>query len=217
MATGVQKPALIIGCGALAREIQDALALNNLTGFELACLPADLHNRPERIPEAFEKKLLAAKKTGRYANYLALYGDCGTGGELDRVLERHGVERIAGDHCYAFYSGLDAFAEMREAELGAFYLTDYLTRFFDRLIIQGLGLDRYPQLMEDYFGHYTRLVYLAQTEDAELTRRAEAAADKLGLGFERRHTGLGLMSDFLREKREWPARPSSIGVTSRPR
>jgi hypothetical protein len=189
------KRTLVIACGALARELVALKLLNNLDHLDIACLPAIWHNRPEKIPEGVRRKIRANR--ARYDDILCLYGDCGTGGMLDKVLEEEGVPRIAGDHCYAFYAGLDAFAAMQEAELGTFYLTDYLARHFDRLIVKGLGLDRHPRLRDAYFGHYKRLIYLAQTEDADLTRRAEAAAARLGLAFERVETGFGLMGLFL--------------------
>ncbi|MGD9744530.1 MAG: DUF1638 domain-containing protein, partial [Dongiaceae bacterium] len=127
------------------------------------------------------------------------YGDCGTGGELDRVLAEEGVERIAGPHCYEFFAGAEAFRDLMEAELGSFFLTDYLARHFDKLMIEGLGLDRHPELREAYFGNYRKLVYLAQTDDADLTARAADAARKIGLEFERRFTGYGDLTGFMRQ------------------
>jgi hypothetical protein len=126
-----------------------------------------------------------------------LYGDCGTGGELDRVLAEEGVARIAGAHCYEFFAGAADFGAMMEAEPGTFFLTDFLVRHFDRLVIEGLGLDRFPQLRDDYFGHYRRVVYLAQFDNAALTARAQDAAERLGLDFERRLTGIGGLESFL--------------------
>ena len=114
------------------------------------------------------------------------YADCGTAGSLDAVLEREGVERIEGAHCYEFYAGAAAFAALQDEELGTFYLTDFLARQFESLVCAGLGLDVHPELLPDYFGGYRRLVYLAQTDDPALTARARAAADRLGLAFERR-------------------------------
>ena len=119
------------------------------------------------------------------------YADCGTAGTLDALLEREGIERIAGAHCYEFYAGSQAFAALQDEEVGTFYLTDFLARQFDTIIYAGLGLDRHPELLPDYFGAYRRLVYLAQTDDPALTARARAAADRLGLAFERRETGFG--------------------------
>jgi hypothetical protein len=186
---------LIIACGALGRELVAIKALNRLDHLDITCLPAIWHNHPERIPEGVRQKIRTNR--ARYDQILCLYGDCGTGGLLDAMLAEEGVERIKGDHCYAFYAGLERFAALHEAEIGTFYLTDYLVRHFDRLIIRGLGLDRYPQLRDSYFGHYTRLLYLAQMPDADLARRAEAAANRLGLRFEMLETGFGMMETFL--------------------
>jgi Protein of unknown function (DUF1638) len=182
---------LVIACGALAREV---LALG-LDGSDLVCLPASLHNRPERIPEAMRATIRA--KRAAYDEILCLYGDCGTGGALDRVLAEEGVARIAGAHCYAFFAGEAAFAALAEEEPGTFYLTDFLARHFDALVIRGLGLDRFPHLRDAYFGAYRRVVHLAQSDDADTTAKARAAAERLGLAYERRFTGLGGISAFL--------------------
>ena len=191
---------LVIACGALAREV---LALK-LDAIDLTCLPASLHNRPERIPEAMRAKIRANRAA--YDEILCLYGDCGTGGALDRVLAEEGVGRIEGAHCYAFFAGEDAFAALAEEEPGTFYLTDFLARHFDALVIRGLGLDRFPQLRDDYFGAYRRVVHLAQFDDPETTVKAKSAADRLGLAYERRFTGLGGLRAFLGEaEQEKPA------------
>lgn len=199
---------LVIACGALAREIL-ALRDGPLGAFDVTCLPAKLHNRPGDIPEAVRRKIRAHRAA--YDEILCLYGDCGTGGALDRMLAEEGVERIAGPHCYAFFAGEAAFAAMMAEEPGTLFLTDFLARHFDRLVIQGLGLDRFPQLRDDYFGHYSRLVYLAQSDDPALTQKAEAAALRLGLAFERRATGLGGLARFFEtaarkpQEASWPA------------
>jgi len=195
---------LVIACGALAREV---LALK-LDAIDLACLPAQLHNHPSRIPEAMRAKIRANRSS--YDEILCLYGDCGTGGELDRVLEEEGVRRIEGAHCYAFYAGDEAFAHMMDDEPGTFFLTDFLARHFDSLVIRGLGLDRFPQLREDYFRNYRRLVHLAQFDEPETDAKARAAAARLCLAYERRFTGLQGIRAFLdRSAREpeapWPA------------
>jgi hypothetical protein len=179
---------LAIACGALAREIV-ALSRGPLAGLDVACLPAELHNRPERIPAAIRRKI--RDNRARYDEIIVLYGDCGTGGALDVMLAEERVTRVAGPHCYALYAGVEAIAAMMEEEPGSFFVTDFLARHFDRLVIRGLGLDRFPDLRNDYFRRYKRLVYLAQSEDPDLTARAEAAAARLGLSFERRYTGLG--------------------------
>lgn len=190
---------LVIACGALARELIDAKAFNRLDHLDITCLPAIWHNRPEKIPDGVRKKIRKARADG-YADIVCLYGDCGTGGMLDKVLQEEGVERIEGDHCYAFYSKPGEFDQLMDEELGSFFLTDYLVRHFDRLIIQGLGLDRYPQLMKDFFGHYKRVVYLAQMPDAALEKKARKAAERLSLAFEMRVTGLGGLETFVTGK-----------------
>ncbi len=185
---------LVIGCGALAREI---LALK-FDWLDLICLPASLHNRPDRIPEAMRAKIRANRAA--YDEILCLYGDCGTGGTLDRVLSEEGVKRIAGAHCYAFYAGEEVFAALAEEEPGTFYLTDFLARHFETLVFKGLGLDRFPELRDDYFRAYRRVVHLAQVDDPETTAKAKAAAARLGLAYERRFTGLGGLARFLNEE-----------------
>lgn len=186
---------LLIACGALAREMLALIEANGWSHMTLECLPAKLHNRPEKIPAAVREKI--AESRGRFERIFVAYADCGTGGLLDKVLAAEGVERIGGPHCYSFYAGAAVFETLHDEEPGSFYLTDYLTRHFDTLIIKGMGLDRFPQLMSDYFGNYRRLVYLAQTEDAALTEQAKAAAAKLGLAFERRSTGYGELATFM--------------------
>ena len=186
---------LVIACGALAREIVAVKEANGLDHLDVTCLPAIWHNRPEKIPEGVRRTIRANR--AKYDEILCLYGDCGTGGLLDTVLAEEGVERIEGPHCYAFYAGDDVFDALAEEEPGTFYLTDYLVRHFDRLMIKGLGLDRYPQLLEVYFGQYVRVVYLAQTEDPALEVRAQSAARRLGLAYEKRATGLDGLSRFL--------------------
>lgn len=196
---------LVIACGALAREILAVIEANGLEHLSVTCLPANLHNRPERIPDAVRRKIRAGRK--RYDEILCLYGDCGTGGELDRMLAQEGVERIDGPHCYAFYTGLEAFEALAEEEIGTFYLTDYLVRHFDRLVWKGLGLDRHPELRDAYFGHYVRVLYLAQTDEPALDTKARLAAERLGLRYARRRTGLGGLSAWAKA-----AGPSSPGV-----
>jgi hypothetical protein len=193
----VPKPTLLIACGALGREITDLVDSSGWPCFDVQCLPAIYHNHPERIVPAMKEKISAAKSSGKYGKILTLYGDCGTGGQLDQLLKDEKVERIPGAHCYEFFSGPAVFENMVEEELGTFYLTDYLARFFDRLIIQGLGIDKHPELLEMYFSNYKRVVYLAQTDNPEIAALAEAAAVRLGLAYERRKTGYGDLDTFL--------------------
>lgn len=192
------RPLLIIACGALAREIGWVIDTNGLDGVDLTCLPAELHNRPDRIPEEMRRKIDANQD--KYDRIVALYADCGTGGELDALLAKKNVERIGGAHCYAFYAGEDTFAQMHEDALGTFYVTDYLVRFFDRLMIKGLGLDHHPELRDMYFANYTRLMYLAQTDDDTLKAEAKLAAGKLGLEYAYHLTGYGGLGDFITDQ-----------------
>jgi hypothetical protein len=194
-AEGGPPTTLLIACGALAREVVDVIRLNGWTHFSVTCLPAIWHNTPNKIPEGVRRKICEAR--GSYDRILVLYGDCGSGGLLDRVLEEEGVERIDGPHCYAFYSGVEDFLAEADADPTCFYLTDYLARHFDRLIIEGLGIDRHPELLPTYFGNYTTLVYLAQTEDAGLEAKAKAAADRLGLTYRYHFTGYGELGSFI--------------------
>jgi hypothetical protein len=175
------------------------VALTRRAGFpevDLTCLPATLHNRPEQIPGAVRSRIHKARAAGRDRIFVA-YADCGTGGMLDRVLEEEGVARLEGAHCYEVYAGHAAFAALADAEPGTFYLTDFLARNFDRLVIRGLGLDRHPELLSTYFGNYTRVLYLAQTDDVDLTARARRGARRLGLRFERRFTGYGELAPAI--------------------
>ncbi len=192
-----QKPptVLILACGALARELLDLVAWNGWTNVSVECLPAALHNTPDHIPEAVAARLDIA--ASRYDHIFVGYADCGTGGLLDRVLEARGVERLPGAHCYEFFATGPTFAGMHDAEPGTFYLTDYLARHFERLIIGGLGIDRHPELLEAYFGNYRRLVYLSQVEDDGLVESARRAADRIGLTFEHRHVGYGDLGKSL--------------------
>lgn len=187
---------LVIACGALAREILAIRRLNGWDRLELTCLPAILHNRPERIVPALRARVAEARARG-WRNIVIGYADCGTGGGIDRFCAEEGLGRIDGPHCYSFFDGNAAFAARAEDEITAFYLTDFLARQFDTLIWQGLGLDRHPELRDMMFGHYDRVIYIAQTEDPGLEGRARAAAERLGLGFEMRRSGYGDLAGFL--------------------
>lgn len=200
-ATAEQAPAVVITCSALLREIREVSLANGWSLLEAQCITSELHNRPEKIPAAVKALIDAAKEKGQ--QIFVAYGDCGTGGRLDALLESEGVSRIPGAHCYEFFSGGERFARFHDEQPGTFYLTDFLVRHFDRLVIRGLGLDRKPELQPLYFGHYTRLLYIAQTEDAELQERAQAAADRLGLAYEYHFGGSGelgtALADFSRQ------------------
>jgi hypothetical protein len=182
---------LVIACGAIAREVLAVIRLNGWSNVTLRCLPGRLHNTPQWIAGRVDEKLRAAKAEGRWERVFVAYGDCGTGGALDRVVAAPGVQRLPGDHCYAFFAGVDDWLAMHEAEPRTFYLTDFLCRHFDRFVVQGLRLDEHPELLPAYFGNYVRLVYLAQSDSPALARKAREAAAYLGLSLEVRRTGYG--------------------------
>jgi hypothetical protein len=184
---------LLVACGALAREILDLKAANGWSHLALTCLPAILHNHPERICDAVTK--VVEENRLRYSKIFVVYADCGTGGLLQATCAKLGVDMVAGPHCYSFFEGNDAFAQ--NDEISAFYLTDFLVRQFDAFVWRPLGLDRHPQLRDMYFAHYTKLVYQAQTRDPELVTLAQAHAARLSLAFEYRFTGYGDLETTL--------------------
>lgn len=194
--------ALVIACGALAKEIVELKRLNGWSHLEIQCLPAKLHNRPEKIPGAVRAEL--EKRRSEFEHIFVAYADCGTGGELDKVLAEFRVERLPGAHCYDFYAGVSELAVLSDEEPGTFYLTDFLTRHFDRLVRKGLGLDKHPELMATYFGNYKRLVYLSQSESKELHEMARQHAEYLGLDYVHHHTGLANIDrDFGQQVVKW--------------
>lgn len=184
--------ALVLACGALAKEIvflKDRLGEAGQT-FDLQCLPADYHNRPEKIVPALEAIL--SEHAADYDNILIGYGDCGTGGGLDRLLEAYpNAERLEGAHCYEFFAGQALFEATMEEELGSFFLTDYMVRHFETIILKGMGLDKRPELRDIYFNHYKRVVYFSQSHDENLIERAKVAAQHLKLEFTYKHVGFG--------------------------
>jgi Protein of unknown function (DUF1638) len=187
----------VIACAALHRELRTVLGQFGQS-FRVELLPANLHNRPERIPGEVERLVTELRSDG-VERIAVAYADCGTGGLLDRALERLGVKRLPGAHCYSFFAGAETFTELSEAEVGTFYLTDYLALHFDALVWQGLGLDRHPALRDAYFGHYTRLLWLSQTENYVTEQKALAASRMLQLPYDRRHTGLHPFATAMQE------------------
>ncbi|MFK7916674.1 MAG: DUF1638 domain-containing protein [Ilumatobacter sp.] len=217
---------LVIACGALARELLAIVDLNGLDKVTIECLPAALHNRPSEIPDAVRNRIHRARQqrilqpgseirrsdddpvdapafigeaADRYDSIFVAYADCGTGGLLQNVCAEEGVEMLQGAHCYEFFATSPRFSEIQDAEIGSFYLTDFLARHFDRMVWQGLGLDRHPELLPMYFGNYTRLVYLAQTDDPDLLARAAAGAERLGLEMLVERTGYGELETTMVE------------------
>jgi hypothetical protein len=183
---------LVITCGALVRELQFLIAQAGRGDIDIKAIPATYHNRPEKITPAVARRIAWARP--KYDRIFVAYGDCGTGGELDKLLAREQVERLPGAHCYAFFSGVDAFAAHGDADMTSFFLTDFLVRHFQSLVIRGLGLDRHPELLAVYFGNYEKVVYLSQLPTPDLIASAEAAATRLGLAFEHRAVGFGDLS-----------------------
>ena len=190
--TGAGK-VLLLACGALAREILDITRGNGWAHLDLACLPAILHNHPERIPDAVEEAVSSHRN--HYERIFVVYADCGTGGLLKARCAQLGVEMVQGPHCYSFFEGNAAFSA--RDEIAAFYLTDFLVRQFDAFVWHPLGLDRHPELRDMYFGHYKTLVYQAQTDDPALVEKAQNCAERLGLAFEYRFTGYGDLTTEL--------------------
>jgi hypothetical protein len=191
----MMKDTALIVCGALAREVL-ALKKKHDWQADLYGLPVLLHNTPNKIPPAVAKRIQQLK--GDYARLIVVYGDCGTSGVLDQLLLEEGVQRVAGPHCYEMYAD-GSFDQLMKEQPGTFFLTDYLVGSFDHLVLEGLGIDRNPQLRDEYFAHYTRVVYLAQRQDPALEEKARWAAEQIGLPLEIRQTGYGLLEKRLVE------------------
>lgn len=188
----------VIACGALAREILAVNELNTLTQFDVKCLPAIWHNHPEKIAPGVKEAIRSARDEGFEQIYVA-YADCGTGGLLDVVCEEESVQRIQGPHCYSFFAGNEKFEKKWDDDMTSFFLTDFLARQFDTFITKPYKLDKHPELIEMMFHRYTKLIYLAQTEDLKLQDDAKRAADFLGLEYEYRFTGYGDLTTSLLE------------------
>ena len=191
------KDILIIGCGAIAHEVSEIIALNNWDNVRLQCLNAELHNTPKILPRKIKEAI--DSNINDYSKIFLAYADCGTGGLIDLLLKDYDIERLDGAHCYEFYSGSSVFKELSEKEIGTFYLTDFLVKNFDRLVIEGLGIQKYPSLKEDYFRNYKNVVYLAQLQDNVLESKARECADYLNLEFSVHFTGLKNLGNQLNE------------------
>ncbi|KAA3647696.1 MAG: DUF1638 domain-containing protein [Chloroflexi bacterium] len=183
----------LISCGALGREV---IAIKDKYEWdvEVLAVPVLLHNRPDRIPAAVQKRIREIRE--QYDRVIVVYGDCGTGGYLDQMLSDEGAERVAGPHCYEMYAD-GAFDQLMEEAHGTYFLTDYLTGSFNNLVIKGMGLDKFPELHDVFFKNYTRVVYLAQRDDQELLEQAQQAAKKLDLPLEVRRTGYDALENRL--------------------
>ena len=219
---------LIIACGALARELLAINELNGLHNVTIECLPASLHNRPKEIPELVRERIHRARNVhdvsdtsltrtsptdaqmmddelsigatnSSFDEILVGYADCGTGGLLEKVCAEEGVEMLAGAHCYQFFATAAGFEQLQDHALGSFYLTDFLARNFERLVWQGFGIEQHPELRDMYFGNYTRLVYLEQTNDPKALACAHDAAKRLRLELHVEPTGYGELESAVVE------------------
>ncbi|MFT7525733.1 MAG: hypothetical protein ACI9LY_000873 [Arenicella sp.] len=188
---------LVLGCGALVHDMLALIKQNPVLeeAITLHCLPAKLHNTPQLIAPEVDRFL--AKHAHKYDDIFVAYADCGTVGELDKVLEKYQAQRMPGAHCYEFFSGAETFQTMVDEEVGSFFLTDYLVKNFDRLVVKGLGLDRFPELFDEYFQHYKRMIYIAQTEDHKLQQLAAQHAESFGLEYVYRQVGIQGLSPML--------------------
>lgn len=189
----------VIACGALANELIALKRLNNWENFVIDCIPAKYHSTPALIPEAVKTKITKIQNNAPDDEILVAYGECGTMGLLDKVLDETGVKRLPGAHCYQFFAGQESFNDLHEAEIGTFYLTDFLTKHFETYVWKMLGLDRKPELLDMYFGNYKKLIYLAQTDNQVLTLKSEEYAKRLGLSCERIFTAYGEMATELED------------------
>jgi hypothetical protein len=185
-----------VACGALAGHVREIVARRGWPA-AVTPLPAVLHNRPQTIVTAAERAVVSALASGR--TVALAYADCGTYGALDELCARYGVRRLPGLHCYDVFGGADRIAATFDAEPGTYVLTDFLLRSFDRSVLAGLGLDRYPELWDDYFGHYTRLVWLAQEPSAALAAEADRVAGRFGLPLTRVDVGVSRLEQALGE------------------
>ena len=188
----------VICCGAIANEITTIIRENGWDHIKVECLPAKLHNEPGVLPERVRTKIRAGRANGD--EVMVLYSDCGTGGEMAKVLDEEGVDNIGGSHCYEVFAGSEQFAQLMKDEPGSFFVTDFLARHFEKLVFEGLGLDRYPKLRDVYFKRYRKMVYLEQRENSETLACAKAAAASIGLELEVRHTGYGGFQRFLQSR-----------------
>ena len=189
---------LVIGCGALAAELAALKRTNGWDQIDVQCMDAALHNRPEHIATRLEA--LLADQRGNYDRFFIAYADCGTRGGVDEVARKFGAERLPGAHCYEFYASSAVFRALSDAEPGTFYLTDFLAKHFDRLVVNDLKLDKHPELEPQLFGHYRKVVYLAQVHDDTLRAGAARAAERLGLPLEIIETGYGQLASSLQEQ-----------------
>ena len=186
----------VIACGAIATHI---LHITSSHGLDVTIypLPPLLHNQPAKIAGEVEKTYLEIKD--KHSKCAVAYADCGTYGALDTVIEKLGLKRLGGNHCYDIFAGKEKIAALMESDAGTYFLTDFLVKSFHRSVIVELGLDKRPDLRDDYFKHYNKMIWLAQNPTAELTTMAQAAADLIGLTLEIDVVGEGSLKEQILE------------------
>ena len=186
----------VIACGAIATHISHIIASQGLD-VTIYPLPPLLHNQPAKIAGEVEKTYLEIKD--KHSKCAVAYADCGTYGALDTVIERLGLKRLGGNHCYYIFAGKEKIAALMESDAGTYFLTDFLVKSFHRSVIVELGLDKRPDLRDDYFKHYNKMIWLAQNPTSELTTMAQAAADLIGLELEIDVVGEGSLKEQILE------------------
>ncbi|MGH7499155.1 MAG: DUF1638 domain-containing protein [Gemmatimonadales bacterium] len=197
----MKKPLAFLTCGALRREVRFLIRARGWEA-DVYPVPALHHLVPKLIVSTVRARLESLRD--QYERFIVVYGDCGTAGALDEALQGFPAVRPAGPHCYQMFAGQD-FDRILDERPGTFFLTDWLIRAFERAVVEALGLDRYPELHEMYFGNYTHLLYLQQFSDGGLEEGARRIATYLGLPLEIRHVGLGDLERRLIELVEQPA------------
>jgi hypothetical protein len=186
----------VIACGAIATHISHITSSHGLD-VTIYPLPPLLHNQPSKIAGEVEKTYLEIKD--KHSKCAVAYADCGTYGALDTVIEKLGLKRLGGNHCYDIFAGKEKIAALMESDAGTYFLTDFLVKSFHRSVIVELGLDKRPDLRDDYFKHYNKMIWLAQNPTAELTTMAQAAADLIGLTLEIDVVGEGSLKEQILE------------------
>jgi len=194
-------------CGALGREVKEIVDRRGWDA-DIYGVSALLHLYPSRIVDELREKLHALRP--RYEKLVVVYGDCGTTGKLEPLLDEVGASRLRGPHCYEVFAGAELFAQVSDERPGTFFLTDWLVRNFDRAVVRGLGLDRHPELKEMLFGNYEAVLYLRQVPNPKLADKAQTIAAYLALPLEIRDVGLGELEDRLAELVEGPAPPPHL-------
>ena len=186
----------VIACGAIATHISHITSSHGLD-VTIYPLPPLLHNQPAKIAGEVEKTYLEIKD--KHSKCAVAYADCGTYGALDTVIEKLGLKRLGGNHCYDIFAGKEKIAALMESDAGTYFLTDFLVKSFHRSVIVELGLDKRPDLRDDYFKHYNKMIWLAQNPTAEITAMAQAAADLIGLTLEIDVVGEGSLKEQILE------------------